>query len=321
MIPFAIAGIQMPVTALKNNIDAMRRQLSVLVDRFPWVQMAVFSELAAFGPVPVNVQPLPGPIEETFCEMAAQHGLWLIPGSVFERDGDAMYNTSMVIDPSGNVVGRHRKLFPFTPYEQGVTPGKDFLVFDVPNAGRFGLSICYDMWFPETTRTLTSMGAEVIIHPSLTNSIDREVEHSICMATSAMNQCYMVDVNGLGDGGYGQSIITGPDGRIIHLASSHAQIIPFEVDFAAVRRERETGMRGLGQPLKSFRDRRVDFTVYNQDVFDGSYLHSLGKLQKPHRGSRAGIEETQSAQSVEGIEKTTETHIHEGVIKFGGVEK
>ena len=53
-----------------------------------------------------------------------------------------------------------RKMFPFEPYEANVAAGREFLVFDVPSVGRFGLSICYDMWFPETSRTLAAMGAE-----------------------------------------------------------------------------------------------------------------------------------------------------------------
>ena len=71
-----------------------------------------------------------------------------------------------MIDPQGEVIARFRKLFPFRPYERDVVGGKDFCVFDVPQAGRFGVSICYDMWFPETTRTLVAMGAEVILHPT-----------------------------------------------------------------------------------------------------------------------------------------------------------
>jgi acetylornithine deacetylase/succinyl-diaminopimelate desuccinylase-like protein len=61
---------------------------------------------------------------------------------MFERVGELIYNTSTVIDPNGEIVGRYRKMFPFRPYEEGVTGGQEFLVFDVPDAGRFGVSIC-----------------------------------------------------------------------------------------------------------------------------------------------------------------------------------
>ena len=179
-------------------------------------------------------------------------------------------------------------MFPFQPYEQGIEPGHEFLTFDVPGVGRFGLSICYDMWFPETSRTLTALGAEVILHPTLTDTIDRDVELSIVRATAAMNQCYVFDINGLGDGGYGRSSIVDSAGHVLYSAGAGEEMIPVEIDLERVRREREVGIRGLGQPLKSFRDRRIEFEVY-REAFDNSYLESLGTLARPSRGSRAGL--------------------------------
>ena len=103
-------------------------------------------------------------------------------------------------------------------------------MFDVPDVGRFGVSICYDMWFPETSRTLASMGAEVILHPTLTTTIDRDVELSIVRATAATNQCFMVDINGVGDGGNGRSIIVGrPATCCIRLVTSE-ELVPLEID-------------------------------------------------------------------------------------------
>ena len=69
MTPFAVAGIQMTVSAEVENIAAMSKRLGHLMHRFPWVQMVLFSELAAFGPAPKHAQPLPGPAEGAFCEM------------------------------------------------------------------------------------------------------------------------------------------------------------------------------------------------------------------------------------------------------------
>ncbi|MDG4554483.1 MAG: carbon-nitrogen hydrolase family protein [Candidatus Competibacter sp.] len=292
MTPFAIAGIQMHVSALHDNINAMGRRLDLLMTRFPWVQMVVFSELAPFGPLPGHAQHLPGPAEATFCQMAAHHKVWLIPGSMFELMGEHIYNTASVIDPHGHVVGRYRKMFPFRPYENHVEAGKEFLVFDVPEVGRFGVSICYDMWFPETSRTLAAMGAEVILHPSMTDTIDREVELSIARATAVTNQCYFFDINGVGDGGVGSSIIVGPAGYVIHTAGGGEETIPVEINLDRVRREREVGIRGLGQPLKSFRDRPVDFPIYQRGSgFSEDYLRGLGPLAKPERGSRAGLKQ------------------------------
>lgn len=289
MTPFAIAGVQQILSATTPNLPRMQAALDGLMGLYPWVQMVVFSELAAHGPSPAHAQPLPGPTEEAFCAMAAKHGIWLLPGSIFENAGGVIYNTASVIDPVGNVVGRYRKMFPFRPYEVGVEAGENFLVFDVPEVGRFGVSICYDMWFPETSRTLAAMGAEVILHPTLTNSVDRDIELSIARATAAQNQCYFIDVNGLGDGGNGRSIIVDPHGDILHQASTSEEWMALELDLDRVRRSRATGVRHLGQTLKSFRDRKVDFTVYQRGNETEAYLASLGPLVKPSRGSRDGL--------------------------------
>jgi predicted amidohydrolase len=106
MVPFAIAGIQMKVSATENNLHAMKRRLNELMALYPWVQMVVFSELAACGTFLAHAEPLPGPTEEAFCAMAAKHRIWLIPGSIYERDGHHIYNTTSVIDPAGQVVRR-----------------------------------------------------------------------------------------------------------------------------------------------------------------------------------------------------------------------
>ncbi len=301
MTPFAIAGIQMRISASEVNVPAMGHRLDILMARFPWVQMVVFSELAAFGPLPGHAQTLPGPAEEAFREMAAKHRIWLLPGSMFEAVGDLIYNTASVIDPSGHVVGRYRKMFPFRPYENHVEPGTEFLVFDVPDVGRFGVSICYDMWFPETSRTLASMGAEVILHPTMTDTIDRDVELSIARATAVTNQCYFFDINGVGDGGVGSSIIVGPAGYIIHQSGGGEEMIPVEINLGRVRREREVGIRSLGQPLKSFRDRPVEFSVYQRSPESDAYLQSLGPLTKPHRGSRAGLSDNVEEHAVDQL--------------------
>jgi len=284
---FAIAGIQQQLSAVEQNVDRMERQIAVLMSVYPWVQMVVCSELAPFGPLTINAQPLPNPTEDRFRQIARRHRIWLIPGSMFEREGDAIYNTASVIDPEGQVVGRYRKMFPFFPYEVGVEGGTDFLVFDVPKIGRFGVSICYDMWFPETSRTLAAMGAEVILHPTLTSSIDRGVELAIARATAAQNQCYFFDVNGLGAGGIGRSLVVGPHGDVVHQAGSSEEMFPLEIDVDRVRRSREVGLRGLGQALKSFRDRKVQFPVYGPEWRSRGYFEQLGPLTKPARPDAA----------------------------------
>jgi deaminated glutathione amidase len=300
MVPFAVAGIQMRVSAIESNVPEMARRLATVMQRFPWVQMVLFSELCAHGPLPRYAQALPGPSELAFRELAQRYGVWLIPGSMFEAAGGAIFNTASVIDPTGTVVGRYRKMFPFEPYEKNIAAGREYVVFDVPAVGRFGVSICYDMWFPETSRTLAAMGAEVILHPSLTDTIDRDVELSIVRATAAINQSYVFDVNGVGDGGIGRSTVVDPSGHVMYAAGSGEEVIPIEIDLDRVRRERAVGLLGLGQTLKSFRDRRSDFRVYQPDGFDTAYLDSLGPLRLPARPAGATEDATVSVAALAG---------------------
>jgi len=294
MIPFAVAGVQMNISASQENVSAMKKKVDQVMARFPWVQMIVFSELAAYGPLPGQHKKSIEYIEEEFAELAVRHGVWILPGSVFEKNNGHLYNTASVLDPSGEVVGRYRKMFPFAPYEAGVEGGSEFLVFDVPGIGRFGVSICYDIWFPETTRSLTAMGAEVLLHPVLTGTIDRDVELSIARSTAAMFQCYLFDINGLEAGGNGRSTVIDPAGTVVYEAGGSEEIIPLEIDMELVRRQRAVGSLGLGQHQKSFRDRSVDFEVYDREFFDDSYLNSLGPLTMPERGNLEGLESRDS---------------------------
>jgi deaminated glutathione amidase len=280
---FGLAGLQLRISGRESNLPYLAARVNQLMALFPWVEMVVFSELAGFGPPRSRAEPLPGPAEDEFRKMAQKHRLWIVTGSLYEKRKDGIYNTASVVDPSGEVVGRHRKLFPFTPYEEGVEAGDEFLVFEVPEVGSFGVSICYDSWIPETTRTLAAMGAEVILHPSLTGTIDRDVELAIARASAVTNQCYFVDINGLGAGGVGRSIIVGPHGEVIHQAGDEEELIPVEIDLDNVTRSRTRGVHALGQPLKSFRDREVRFSVYGWRGRHKKYLESLGPLEKPGR--------------------------------------
>jgi len=298
MTHFAIAGIQMHIF-MHRNTDEMRKRLDVLMHLYPWVEMVVFSELAPHGPALHSAQPAGGSLEITLCEMARRHRIWLIPGSLFENRDGRIYNTTPVINPEGEVIARYRKMFPFQPYEAGSSPGDEFCVFDVPDVGRFGVSICYDLWFPEVTRTLTAMGAEVIINPVLAHFVDRPADLAIAQASAAMFQSYLFHINGLAAGGNGYSMVVDPSGQVLHRGSVGEEMIPLEVDFELVRRQRRRGLLGMGQPLKSFRDTAVQFPVYGPG-FDRSYLDSLGPLQKPAR------ERTLPERPQEGAHATTE---------------
>lgn len=276
---FGIAALQLKLDEA-DNLELLLQKIQRTKLRYPWVKMVVLSELAVRGVGAQHACELPSPQEDAFCRAARELGIWLIPGSMYEKCGSAVFNTTSVIAPSGEVVARYRKMYPFLPYEKGVTAGDRFVVFDVPDVGRFGVSICYDMWFPETTRALVWLGAEVIIHPTKTDTIDRKDELSIVRASATMNQCCIVDVNSAGAQGVGRSIVVGPEGETLHEACVEEEIIALELDLEKVTQVRERGMKGLGQTLKSFRDGRVRYPQYEEGAISAA-LESLGELKIP----------------------------------------
>lgn len=277
MSEFAIAGLQLALAA-EDNQERIARHIALTMQRFPWVQMIVLSELATFGPLRARAQPLPGPAEEAYRQLARRHGIWLVPGSLYERCEDRTYNTASAIAPDGTVVARYRKIYPFLPYEAGIAHGSEISTFDVPGVGRFGLSICYDQWFPEVSRALAWRGAEVILHPTMTGTTDRGQELILARANAIANQCYFIDINSAGELGNGRSILVGPEGDVLHQAGDAAETIPMVLDLARVRRTRAHGLQGLGQMLKSFRDTAVRFPCYNQAEECPPALHALGPL-------------------------------------------
>lgn len=281
MTTFAIAGLQLEA-ARGDNCDAMLAEIDHVMARFPWLQMVVCAELNACGGDRALAEALPGPTEQRFCAIAKKHGIWLLPGSLFETSGDATYNTVPVIGPDGSVVARYRKLFPWLPHEHSTTAGEEFVVFDIPEVGRFGVSNCYDMWFPETVRAMAWMGAEVILHPSLTSTIDRGVETAMIRAHAAQNQVYFFDVNLAGPLGVGESCIAGPGGEVIYQAGKGREVIPLKLDLAYLRDVRQYGWQNLGQPLKSFRDSQLRFPQYAEKA-SSEALQDLGELRPATR--------------------------------------
>lgn len=280
MSSFSVAGLQISLVA-QDNQDQLERETEKFLKIFPWVQMVVFGELAALGHERKFAETLPGPTERRFCQLAKKHRIWLIPGSLYEKSDSRIFNTTSVINPDGEVVARYRKRFPFLPYETGITPGSDAVVFDVPKVGRFGISICYDQWFPEVARELSWKGAEVIINPTMTGTIDRAQELVIAQANAIFNQCYYININNAGSLGNGRSICIGPEGDILHQAGEQTEFIPLTLDLERVRRVRSKGSKGLGQPLKSFRDFPANFSCYGATRTPSPWMEELGPLTLP----------------------------------------
>jgi predicted amidohydrolase len=275
MKPLSIAAIQLNL-ARKDNYTLLESKAREAVYRFPWLEMLVFSELAVGGAGASNAIFFLSEYLDKLKELAKELDVWLIPGSFYEETEAGTFNTTPVIDNKGDLVTKCRKLYPFLPYETGVAAGNEVCVFEIPGSGKVGIHICYDLWFPETSRALALKGAEVILHPSLTDTCDRDVERAMVKATAAQQQCYYIDVNAGGEQGVGLSLIAGPDGEILHDALAGEEFMLVEVDFDRVRRCRKRGLKGLGQPIKSYRD---DPKLHLSEVTDTDYLNKLGHLE------------------------------------------
>ena len=271
------------------TISKMTDVISQISLNFPWIQMILFHELAIPGLVQFvsvdppdmwkhNAEPIPGPATDQFCKIARRTKKWILPGSLYEKDKGHIYNTAVVISPDGEIVAKYRKMFPWLPYESTTKPGDEFCVFDVPDVGRFGVAICYDLWFPEVARTLAWMGAEVILQPTMTPTSDRTLELVMMQANAIFNQCYLISINGIGPYGGGRSLIVDPDGRILQQTGGHETILTETLDLDHVTRTREYGTIGLAQTLKQLRDSEQVFPPYQDGRLKAGHFASLGPL-------------------------------------------
>ncbi|HEY1793932.1 MAG TPA: carbon-nitrogen hydrolase family protein [Opitutaceae bacterium] len=110
-------------------------------------------------------EPIPGPSTRRIGEAAKRHHMYVVVG-LTERDGAAAYNTCVLIDRSGHVAGKYRKVYlPREEIEGGLTPGSSCPVFDT-DFGRIGIMVCWDAEYPEPARALALRGAEVILVPA-----------------------------------------------------------------------------------------------------------------------------------------------------------
>jgi formamidase len=255
-----IAAIQTTPVAFDTvaSWDRFGAQVLAVRDTFPHVELVVVPELMLAAEAPLLqarsdwmsevAEPIPGPVSDRVCELAKETGLWLVPGSLYERGDDGnVYNTAIAVSPLGEIAATYRKVFPWQPYER-TTPGHEFVVFDIPAVGRIGLAICYDGSFPETARQLAWLGAEVIIQPTLTTTRDREMELVCARANAWTNQVFVVNVNAADPAGVGASCIVDPEGTVRQQAGVGEEVLVDCLDLDTVSRVRTCGTFGLNRP-------------------------------------------------------------------------
>jgi predicted amidohydrolase len=143
---------------------------------------------------------VPGPTTARLGELARKRSSYVAAG-IYEREGAAIYNTAVLIDRQGSLVGKYRKVYlPSEEIEQGLTPGSDYPVFRT-DFGMVGLMICYDVFYADPARALATEGAEVILMPiwggDQTLGKARAIENKVFLAASGYDYpTYVMDPDG-----------------------------------------------------------------------------------------------------------------------------
>lgn len=241
------ALIQMPVTDSKQeNLQTACRYLRQAAKE--GAELAVLPEmfccLYTNDAFVKNAEEAGGPVWTAMSQAARENGLWLVAGSMPERAGTQIYNTSFVFDPHGNQAAFHRKLHLFDIDVKGgqrfresdtFTAGDHITVFDTP-FGRLGLCICFDMRFPELSRAMTLSGARAILAPAAFNMTTGPAHWELLFRQRAVdNQLHTAGVAPARDEhgpyvSYGNSIACSPWGDVLCRAGSEPALLLVDLD-------------------------------------------------------------------------------------------
>lgn len=198
---------------------------------------------------------IPGPTSERMAALARELRIHLQAGSITERiDGDRRcYNTALLFAPSGEILGRYRKIHLFDVEIPGQVsaresearkPGSDTVALPT-EIGTIGLSVCYDLRFPELYRRLVRAGAEILCIPSaFTFPTGAAHWETLVRARAIENQCYVVAPGQYGPSphgyrNYGNSMIVDPWGTVIARASDAEGVIVAEIRRDHLQRVRQ----------------------------------------------------------------------------------
>jgi len=163
-------------------------------------------------------EPIPGPSTEALGQLARDLNSYVVAG-LMEREGASAYNTAVLIDRHGVLVGKYRKIYlPREEVEGGLTPGQSYPVFDT-DFGRMGLMICWDIQYADPARALALGGAELIALPiaggSLTLGHARAIENHLFLVSSGYD--------------YPTEIVD-PDGKTVASAPEKPGVAVAEID-------------------------------------------------------------------------------------------
>ncbi len=188
-----------------------------------------FVDRGVNSPLTQTSQTIPGPATEILREKARQHRTYVVT-TLHEREGDLIYNTAVLINRQGEILGKYRKVHLATAEgEEGVTPGSEYPVFDT-DFGRVGILTCWDNWFVETARILRLKGAEMLLFPVAGDGVPGHWD-VISRARAIDNGLYFVSSNTVGDS---PSRIIAPTGEVLAETAE-----PFGIAVADIDLDRE----------------------------------------------------------------------------------
>jgi len=208
---------------------------------------------------PTDGEPKPEPVDGSFGQFFASAArdlrMWVLAGSFHETgpDDDHTYNTSLLFDRSGALAASYRKIHLFdveipgrVSYQESrtVAPGEEVVTADVDGV-TVGLSICYDLRFPELYRRLAVSGAKVLLVPAaFTAHTGRDHWEVLLRARAIENQCYVLAAGQTGSHepgrlSYGRSMVVDPWGTVIAQAPDGVGLVVADLDFARLERIRQ----------------------------------------------------------------------------------
>jgi len=186
----------------------------------------------------------PGKTTKFLSNIAKKYSIYIIGGSIPEKENNNIYNTSFIFDRNGTLVTRHRKIHLFdVDIKNGVKfkesdifkPGQQVTVFNTELC-KVGIAICYDMRFPELIREIALKGAELIIVPAAFNMTTGPAHWHLISRTRALdNQVFFTVASAARDRkspyiAYGHSLVTNPWGEIIAEAGIGEEVLIADID-------------------------------------------------------------------------------------------
>lgn len=136
----------------------------------------VYPEIFLTGPLTPNyfnyAMEIPNRFTDIFAKLANEYSMYIIMGTMYEKDGDKIYNTSVILSDEGGILGKYRKNFLWASEKTFATPSREKPVFQT-KFGKVGINICWDLAFPEVAKTMALKGVKIIFTPSFWTTEDK----------------------------------------------------------------------------------------------------------------------------------------------------